>query len=201
MFYQLEEVVSAIKEKKWGVKQLMQVIRMYCMTCQNCPRRERPDLFQLILKDDTFADIAWFTPRDQHAFGGHLCKYCLIYLINFWNCFSVLNLCPFFFYVFFSYLSCVVMWVKWRDSAVILKTKKKWEGIPLVLIVFYFMYMLETYKQLLINKCLHQWINYYCLLWWTVREEIMRRMICYYIADILQGIKVPAGKEVKILIF
>lgn len=93
------------------------------------------------------------------------------------------------------------MWVKWRDSAVILKTKKKWEGIPLVLIVFYFMYMLETYKQLLINKCLHQWINYYCLLWWTVREEIMRRMICHYIADILQRIKVPVGKEVKILIF
>lgn len=29
----------------------------------------------------------------------------------------------------------------------------------------------------------------------------MRRMICHYIADILQRIKVPVGKEVKILIF
>lgn len=29
------------------------------------------------------------------------------------------------------------MWVKWRDSAVILETKKR-EGIPLVLIVFLF---------------------------------------------------------------
>lgn len=50
-----------------------------------------------------------------------------------------------FFYVFFLYLSCVVMWVKWRDSVVILEIKK-WEGIFLVLIVFYFMYMLEIYK-------------------------------------------------------
>lgn len=137
-----------------------------------------------MLLGDIFANIVWFTCSPT----------CFRFPI------SVLNLCPFFFNVFFSYLSCVVMWVKWRDSAVILETKK-WEGIPLVLIVFYFMYMLETYKQLLINKCLHQWINYYCLLWWTVREEIMRRMICHYIADILQRIKVPVGKEVKILIF
>lgn len=54
---QLEEIVSAIRDKNWGVKQLMKVLRMYCMTCQNCPRRERPDLFQLILEGDTFADI------------------------------------------------------------------------------------------------------------------------------------------------
>lgn len=114
LFYQLEEVVLAIKDKNWGVKQLMQVIRMYCIACQNCPRRERPDLFQLILEGDTFADIVWLTCRPTRFWGTSLQILFDLHVVQrsldfqFLK-FSVLTLCPFhiFFWMFF-FLTLVV---------------------------------------------------------------------------------------------
>lgn len=114
LFYQLEEIVSAIKDKNWGVKQLMKVLRMYCMTCQNCPRRERPDLFQLILEGDTFADIVWLTCRptrfwgtsSQLLFDLHCSSSALDFqFLKLFQCFNFVSI--FFKNVFLSYISCV----------------------------------------------------------------------------------------------
>ncbi|XP_062592364.1 uncharacterized protein LOC134253794 [Saccostrea cucullata] len=54
---QLEEVVAAVLSRNWCVGQLMQAVRTYCMACKDCPRKDRPDLFQLLLNKDSFKDI------------------------------------------------------------------------------------------------------------------------------------------------
>ncbi|XP_033761051.1 LOW QUALITY PROTEIN: uncharacterized protein LOC117342872 [Pecten maximus] len=56
---QLQEVIDSILKRGWNVGQLMEAVRCYCVTVREMEETDinKPNLFQLLLSDDTFQDI------------------------------------------------------------------------------------------------------------------------------------------------